>query len=164
MAQTSSSSLNSPLALDLDVIVEVALPSHVDVDALDDLLRFVLSEEGRNGSWEIALLFTTDERLQTLHRDFMGIDAPTDVMTFPRAEGESMPVETQGGDIVVSVERAIAQAAEYGYTPALETRFLVLHGLLHLCAWDDTSDADRIRMLERQAALLQAFDRQSSME
>ena len=86
----------------------------------------------------------------------MGLDTPTAVMTFP-SDGEEGGAG--GGDIVVSVERAAEQAVDFGQTPAEEIRFLVVHGLLHLCGWDDATTAQRTRMLERQSELLSAFDR-----
>ena len=57
------------------------------------LAAFVLSSEG-TGSWEITVALVDDARLQSLHRDFMGIDTPTDIMTFPADEPAG---ETQGG-------------------------------------------------------------------
>ena len=109
------------------------------------------------GSWGVAGVLTDDERRRALQRDYLGVDAPTDVMTFPLGEVVPGLSAAGGGDVVVSVERAQEQAAEFGNTPAQEVRFLVVHGLLHLCGWDDATDDDRARMLARQAALLAAF-------
>ena len=145
------------LALDLDVIVEAEVPPDLDLDALRDLVGFVLRSEGVTGSWAVAVVLTDDERLRALHRDYLGVDAPTDVMTFPLGEAAPGSSAAGGGDVVVSVERAQEQAAEFGNTPAQEVCFLVVHGLLHLCGWDDATDDERARMLERQAALLAAF-------
>lgn len=145
-------------ALDLDVVVEGALPLGFDLADLDRLVRFVLAAEGSRGRWTLAVVLTDDERLQILHRDFMGLDTPTDVMTFPLADAAAPPDAGRGGDIVVSLERAAAQAADFGQTTAEEIRFLVVHGLLHLCGWEDATDGDRTRMLERQAALIAAFE------
>lgn len=146
------------LDLDLELLIETAPPTDLDLSGLERLIRFVLEAEGSRGSWAVAVVLTDDERLQLLHRDFMGIDARTDVMTFPVVDEDAPPSADRGGDVVVSVERAAAQAEEFGQTPAEEVRFLVVHGLLHLCGWDDASDAARDRMLERQATLVAAFD------
>jgi rRNA maturation RNase YbeY len=62
-----------------------------------------------------------------------------------------------GGQIYISVERAAEQAPEFGQTLSDEIAFLVLHGVLHLCGWDDDTDANRAVMLGRQAHLLEAF-------
>ncbi len=147
------------LALDLDVIVEAELPPDLDLDALRDLVGFVLRSEGVTGSWAVAGVLTDDERLRALHRDFMGLDTETDVMTFPLAEtgSDTDPDQGQGGDIVVSVERAAAQAPAYGHTTAQEIAFLVVHGLLHLCGWTDRTAQERAAMLAHQTALLEEF-------
>lgn len=161
MAGTSPPAGKTALAgldLDLDLMVETEPPNGLDRSGLERLIRFVLDAEGSRGSWAVAVVLTDDERLQLLHRDYMGIDTPTDVMTFPFVDEDAPPTADRGGDVVVSVERATAQAAEFGQTPADEVRFLVVHGLLHLCGWDDASDAARDRMLERQATLIAAFD------
>jgi probable rRNA maturation factor len=145
--------------LDLNIIVETGLPPDLDLERLRTLAGFVLAAEGAGGDWGISLVLTDDARLQVLHRDFMGIDAPTDVMTFP--SGEAMPgvPAVQGGDVVVSVERAAAQAADYGHSAAEEITFLVVHGLLHLAGWNDAAETARGWMLDRQSWLIAAFDR-----
>ncbi len=106
------------------------------------------------GNWEVTVILVDDERLQALHRDFMGIDAPTDIMTFPLAESGMEPF---GGELVISVDHAATQADAWGLAPADEIRFLVIHGLLHLLGWRDDSAASRQSMLERQRTLLHAW-------
>ena len=98
-------------------------------------------------------MLVDDDELRALHRDFMDIDEPTDVMTFPAGEDEEREA---GGDIVISVDRAADQGPEHGHTTAHEIRFLIVHGVLHLCGWDDHTDADRAAMLERQRVILEA--------
>ncbi|GIW03536.1 MAG: hypothetical protein KatS3mg059_0156 [Thermomicrobiales bacterium] len=119
---------------------------------LPALAQFILQQEGQRGEWTITIVLTTDEHLRELHRQFMGIDEETDVMTFPLGDdGE------HGGDIVISVDRADEQAAEAGHGLSDEIRFLAAHGLLHLCGWDDRDDPSRAAMLSRQSALLDAL-------
>lgn len=160
MAAASSGDLrtSTDLSLDLEVVVDSALPPAFETDALHRLIPFVLRAENATGAWTVAVVLTDDERLRTLHRDFMGLDTPTDVMTFPLSDGDDLSDGDRGGDVIVSVERAAMQAGEYGQTIGEEVRFLVVHGLLHLCGWTDASDADRSRMLERQAELIGVFD------
>lgn len=132
-----------------------------DLSALETelpaLAQFVLRQEGQRGDWDVTIVLTTDEHLRELHRQFMGIDEETDVMTFPLdADGE------RGGDIVISVDRAEEQAAEAGHSLVEEIRFLATHGLLHLCSWDDLDDASRAAMLARQDDLLAVYRGQSA--
>lgn len=129
----------------------------VDPERLERLAEFVLRSEDQGGGWEVALVLTTDPHLRELHRDYMGIDTETDVMTFPT---EYTPDDAmRGGDIVVSVERAREQAPLYDHSLEQEIEFLAVHGLLHLSGWDDVEPDDRAKMLGRQTELIQAFNR-----
>ncbi len=141
----------SPLLVDLDVLVLHEPPVPIDPTGLSSLVEFALREAGATGRWSVAVVLTSDEHLRQLHREFMGIDEETDVMTFPNGHGD------QGGDVIVSVERAIEQARDAGQSVKTEIEFLVVHGLLHLRGWDD-DDADcRSRMLARQTEIIDAF-------
>lgn len=143
----------SHLSLGFDLLVDVPVPD-LDPDGVLALATFVLGREGAEGDWTLCVVLTDDARLQALHRDFMGIDTPTDVMTFPLDDGQPGGDQATGGDVVISVERAAEQANDAGHATAEEVRFLIVHGLLHLCGWRDSADRDRQRMLDHQTALL----------
>lgn len=145
-----------PLALEFSLVAEAEVPTGLSEDALANLAAFVLEDEGATGAWEVTVALVDDLRLQALHRDFMGIDTPTDVMTFP-LEDEARGV--RGGELAISVDHALTQAGAWGLTPAGEVEFLVVHGVLHLLGWRDESDADRERMLARQAELIDRWRR-----
>ena len=157
-ATAPGTATGNDLDLEVEVVAEASLPEGLDPDQLRDIVGFVLGREGASGPWQVAVAVVDDERLRALHRDFMGLDTPTDVMTFPLGDADLGAGEARGGDVVVSVERAAEQAPAFGHTAAAEVRFLVVHGLLHLCGWDDGTDEQRARMLARQAALLNSFD------
>jgi probable rRNA maturation factor len=140
------------LAAEIDVLVEVALPEGAEPGQLVDLVTHALAAEDQSGDWRIAVMLTTDAALRALHRDFMGLDTETDVMTFP-ADPEPGS-EARGGDIVISVERATENGADAGHTAWDEVRFLAVHGTLHLCGWRDDDDADRALMLARQFEII----------
>ncbi|CAN5443138.1 rRNA maturation RNase YbeY [soil metagenome] len=107
--------------------------------------------EEQSGEWVVSIVLTDDAEMQRMHRDFMNIDEPTDVMTFP---SDFATDEEHGGDIVISVERAAEQGSENGLTPEQEVTFLAVHGVLHLCGWDDHAEEDRAAMLERQRVII----------
>ena len=150
--------MTPPLVVDVDVLREALLPEDAEPERLAPLIRYVLEAEGKSGYWTLTVALTSDEALRTMHRDFMGIDTETDVMTFP-IEPNSLN-QASGGDIAVSVERAADQAPEFNQSTWEEIRFLVVHGTLHLSGWNDTSEDDRARMLARQRELIDSFDRQ----
>ena len=149
------------LDLSFSLVPEAEPPPGVAGDELEALAAFVLSSEGATGSWEITVALVDDARLLSLHRDFMGIDTPTDIMTFPADESAG---ETQGGELIISVDHAMTQAVAWGLSPGEEIAFLVAHGLLHLCGWRDDTDEQRARMLERQHVLIDQWRQQVSCE
>ncbi|HET8523022.1 MAG TPA: rRNA maturation RNase YbeY [Thermomicrobiales bacterium] len=146
----------SSLALEFQLVVMPGVAVDLDAKRIRRMAEFVLQTENESGEWEIALVLTTDPHLRELHRDFMGIDAETDVMTFPAETDAAAPA--RGGDIVVSVDRAREQAPLYDNSLDQELEFLAVHGLLHLCGWDDVEPDNRAKMLSRQTELLQEFN------
>ena len=157
----TTGSVSERLDLSFSLVEESEAPPGIPGDDLETLAAFVLSSEGARGFWEITVALVDDARLQSLHRDFMGIDTPTDIMTFPTDESAG---ETQGGELVISVDHAMTQAVGWGLSPGEEIAFLVVHGLLHLCGWRDDTGEQRARMLERQQVLTDQWRQQASRE
>ena len=103
------------------------------------------------GGRAFQCLITGDAELRRLNREFRRKDYPTDVLSFPagpsaykKAPAAEPPVLF--GDIAISVDRARAQAREFGHTVDDEIRILMLHGVLHLMGMDhehDTGDMAR---------------------
>ena len=100
---------------------------------------------------EISVLLVDNETIRSLNRDYRNKDAATDVLSFPMEEamdGEPEPAVIGGptdrllGDLVISVEMAVAQAAEYGHSVERELAFLSVHGLLHLLGYDHEPDVE----------------------
>jgi probable rRNA maturation factor len=152
-------SVSERLDLSFSLVTEAEPPPGLTIDELETLAAFVLSLEGASGDWEITVALVGDARPQSLHRDFMGIDTPTDIMTFPTDESAG---EAQGGELAISVDHAKTQAVAWGLSPAEEIVFLVVHGLLHLCGWQDDTDEQRQSMLYRQHDLFERWQQQAS--
>ena len=143
----------SMLNLDFSFEPMSIVPAGIDPDRMVDLARFVLDQQDASGDWTVVVAAVSDDHLQHLHLEFMGVDEPTDVMTFPTSE----PGGAWGGDIAISVDHALARGGEWGNTPAAEIEFLMVHGVLHLLGWRDDDESLRAAMLQRQSELLQAF-------
>lgn len=110
----------------------------------------------------VSLVFVDDAGIAALNRDYRGIDAPTDVLSFSQLENAGPATLPPGtplllGDIVVSLPRAAAQAQEYGHTRDRELGFLLVHGLLHLLGYDHQSPQEAAAMEARQEAVLQSL-------
>ncbi len=149
------------LVLDVTTIAEVdltpvALASEDDLVALSET---VLAAERVTGRWEVAFVLVDDARLQRFHLDFMGIDEPTDVMTFEHEADDGEPGQpVRGGDIIISVDRAIEQSGANGNSAGRELLFVAVHGLLHLTGWVDHSAEERAAMLARGEGLLREYE------
>lgn len=104
---------------------------------------------------DLTVVLTGDERVHALNRDFLGIDAPTDVLSFPANEPDP---ETGGqylGDIIISVQRAAAQAEARGHAVEAEVQLLTVHGVLHLLGHDHAEAEEKARMWAAQAEILE---------
>lgn len=93
---------------------------------------------------EFHCRITTDTELRRLNREFRGKDYPTDVLSFPAVEAETL------GDLAISLPRARAQAAEFGHGVEDELRVLMLHGVLHLTGYDHETDTGRMARAEKR--------------
>ncbi len=113
----------------------------------------------------ISLVLTDDAGIAAINRDYRGIDAPTDVLSFPQHEDlmvDTLPQAPEGaplmlGDIIVSLPRAEEQAREFGHSRAREFGFLLVHGLLHLLGYDHEGQDDAAVMEARQDAVLDSL-------
>ena len=116
----------------------------VDADRLAEVARRALEAVERGGA-ELTVTVSNDRRLHELNRTYRGKDRPTDVLSFPYDEEEG-PI----GDVVISVDRAGAQAAERGHSLQRELELLTLHGTLHVCGFDHETDDGEMDRLERR--------------
>lgn len=138
----------------LAVPVTTGLPL---AERLREIARAVLRHEGRQG--ELTLVVTDDEGIRALNRDFLGLDVPTDVLSFS-AQEEGGPfisapeVGSYLGDVIMSYPRAVEQAQEQGHSTEQELSLLIVHGVLHLLGYDHADDAEKAVMWARQDAIL----------
>jgi probable rRNA maturation factor len=112
-----------------------------------------LARHGRAGS-EFGLRLTDDAELHDLNRRFRGVDAPTDVLSFPCEDPPPPGEAPYAGDVAVSVERAGAQAEAFGHGLAREVCYLTVHGVLHLLGYDDADEEGLAAMHRETEAVL----------
>ena len=96
---------------------------------------------------EVGLLLTDDEGIRVLNRDYRGVDAPTDVLSFALLEAAADEVvyaheKHMLGDVIISVQTAVRQADAGGHSLAWEMACLGVHALLHLYGYDHVTDED----------------------
>ncbi len=119
---------------------------------------------------QVNLLLTMNRQIQELNEKFRQMDQPTDVLSFPMltfpapGDFDALAEDPDGfdpdtgelvlGDMVVSKEKVMDQAAAYGHTPLREFSFLIVHSVLHLTGYDHIQEADRLLMEKRQKEIL----------
>ena len=109
---------------------------------------------------EVSVTLTNNEYIHTLNKQYRGIDRPTDVLSFALNESEEPDVEDGPdvnvlGDLVISVECAKEQAADYGHSVKREIAFLTVHGMLHLLGYDHMEEEDRLEMEAEQRFVME---------
>lgn len=128
-------------------------------------LSEALKSEGHDFDAEVNLIFTDDAEIREINRENRGIDRATDVLSFPMLVAKNgeltiSPFDVVDGkvilgDIVISLERAKAQAEQYGHSIFREIGFLAVHSMLHLLGYDheDGEEEEKIMFAKQEKVL-----------
>ena len=155
------------------------MPKHnimisADVPGVDDglrsflrrVIRTALDAEAVEMPCEVNVLITNDAGIRQINLDMRGVDAPTDVLSFPmfdlkpgdKPSGEDADPATglaPLGDMCISLERARAQAKEYGHANRRELAYLAVHSALHLLGYDHLDEGpEKARMRAREECIM----------
>ena len=147
------------------------IPITADVPGVNDsqkafirkVIRTALAAEGMDLACEVDVSITDDDGIHEINLEQRNIDAPTDVLSFPLGEnGVYDPNPATGaymlGDIVISMERAAAQAEEFGHSLQREVGYLTVHSMLHLLGYDHVNGGlEAVRMREKEEAVMTAI-------
>jgi probable rRNA maturation factor len=115
--------------------------------------RVVLEGEGVKHA-EISLAFVDSATIRRLNKQYLNHGEPTDVLSFPLGRG---PGDGLAGEVVVGAEVAKAQAGARGHDLQAELALYVIHGVLHLCGYDDATAAGAAEMRTRERHYLSAL-------
>jgi probable rRNA maturation factor len=128
-------------------------PDFLDVELLESAARAALEQQSVPDD-DITIALTDDDHLRELNLDYLGIDAPTDVLSFPASESDPETGARYLGDIIISVHRAAQQAQAAGHSLQAEMQLLVVHGTLHLLGHNHAEAEQKARMWAAQAEVL----------
>lgn len=108
---------------------------------------------------DVSVTFVNNEQMRELNKLHRSIDDTTDVLAFPMGENGVYNIDPATnakilGDIVISVEKAEAQAKIYGHSFNREMAYLTTHAMLHLLGYDHKKPADRVKMREREESIM----------
>lgn len=154
---------------------EVELPFEFDYEGLiHNVIEAAMDYEKCPYEAEINIVLTDNDSIREINREYRQIDAPTDVLSFPAVdyaqpadfdalEEESFDYfnpdtgELMLGDIVISIDKVLAQAEEYGHSQERELGFLVAHSMLHLFGYDHMEEKERAVMEQKQREILEGM-------
>jgi len=123
------------------------------------VIRRTMKEEGRSAK-SLSVVLTDNRHIRDLNREYLGRDAPTDVISFPLQDLDWPEGGANGGvsgEIIASAEEALHQAKARNLDPRAELLLYLVHGLLHLIGYDDRTAEEAQRMHEREDELLEHF-------
>lgn len=160
----------------MSIYIENDYSFDFDIQSLaDDVLDRILADMDFRLPVEVNIVIADDAEIREVNNEYRGIDRATDVLSFPSLE-LTAPVtakelanmadeginpdtgELMLGDMMISYDRIVAQAAEYGHSIKRELAFLITHSILHLLGYDHESDNDEKLMREKQTEILNGLD------
>lgn len=145
----------------------------VDVDgSIDSVVRHVLKSEEVNIDCELNVFLVDNEKIRELNLEYRGIDRSTDCLSFPMLNYKKGNVFKDQykdykfrdyelddgklvlGDIVISLEKANEQSIEFNHSFERETKYLLIHSLLHLLGYDHIEDSEKQIMRDREKSII----------
>jgi probable rRNA maturation factor len=133
--------------------ISIACPQDIlaiDRGRMREVARTVLAGE-EVADYEISLAFVDNPTIHRLNKRFLNHDEPTDVLSFPLSDAHARKL---AGELIVGVEVAKEQAERRGHDVHAELALYVIHGLLHLCGYDDKAEDAARQMRERERCYL----------
>lgn len=126
----------------------------IDVAIVENAADVALKHQQAPADADLTIVLSDDQQLHELNLEWMDVDAPTDVLSFPSEEIDPETGNRYLGDILISVERAAEQARGAGHGVEAEVQLLVVHGVLHLMGHDHAEADEKLRMWQAQAEIL----------
>lgn len=128
--------------------------SLIDSQPIEKAAMAALHQQSAPDETDLTIVITDDDQLRQLNSQYRDIDSPTDVLSFPANFTDPENEIPYLGDILISYDRAEAQAVAGGHTVISELQLLVVHGVLHLLGHDHADSADKRQMWADQTEIL----------
>jgi probable rRNA maturation factor len=129
-------------------------PPIIESGLMEKAAQSTLDAVGVPTEAELTIVISDDAHLHALNQQYLGIDAPTDVLSFPANEVDLDSGGVYLGDIIISYPRAQLQAVAGGHPLQDELRLLVVHGVLHLLGYDHANETEQASMWALQSEIL----------
>ena len=123
-------------------------------EVIEKVAKECLKLEGKGLDFEVSVSFVDNEEIQKLNRDYRNVDSPTDVLSFPMDAEETDLYIPLLGDIVISAERALEQATEFGHSFLREVAYLAAHSMFHLMGYDHMNVQEKKIMRQKEKEVM----------
>jgi probable rRNA maturation factor len=144
----------------INVETQIHLP--IDLGLIKTAARRALESTPAEEGADLTIVIGDDELMRHCNQQFLGIDAPTDVLSFPVDYTDAETNTRYLGDILISLLRAQEQATVGGHTLTEELQLLVVHGVLHLLGFDHAEHPEKARMQAAQDRVMAELGSQVS--
>lgn len=142
----------------MNIVIREEFEGQINEELISASVLAVLKHEAVSELSDISVVIDNDASLQDLNSQFLGIDAPTDVLSFPSDEVDPESNIPYLGDIIISLPKAKMQAAEVGHSYEAEVQLLIVHGTLHLLGYDHAEADEKQEMWEHQKQILTSLN------
>lgn len=122
------------------------------------VIRETVAEQYPDHKFEVNLTVCDNEYIREINREYREIDRETDVLSFPMMDFDTPDTTVMLGDIIISYEKAVSQAEEYGHSLKRELCFLCCHSALHLLGYDHETEDERTEMEAKQKEILERLN------
>jgi probable rRNA maturation factor len=130
------------------------LSTDISMDLVENTAAAALKHQSSPENADLTIVLTDDKQLHELNLQWMGVDAPTDVLSFPSDETDPENGNPYIGDIIISIQCAAEQASAAGHSTEAEIQLLIVHGILHLMGHDHAETEEKARMWKAQGEIL----------
>lgn len=146
----------------MDILFQNNTDININSQLISDVIKAALESEKVSDNCEISITITDNNEIHSLNLKHRGIDRPTDVLSFPLIDYAKEKLPSDGsriyfGDIVISIEKAMEQAKEYGHSLDREIGFLTAHSMLHLLGYDHMTPEEEKIMFKKQEEILNSI-------
>lgn len=124
------------------------------INNIEKAIKTVLKVENEDDNCEVSLTFVDNEEIKSLNKTFRKIDSVTDVLSFPLDDEIIEDTNRMLGDIVISYDKCLEQAKEFGHSFERELIYLIVHSMLHLLGYDHMDEDEKLEMRTKEKVIM----------
>ena len=128
------------------------------IESVEKAVKTCLLEEKNNLNYEISVSFVDNEEIRCLNRDYRNIDRETDVLSFPIDDDFNLGDREMLGDIIISSEKAMEQAEDFGHSILREIVYLTVHSMFHLLGYDHLEEDEKKLMRNKEKLVIKEIE------